>query len=355
MKIRIASFLVFLIVISFITGCGNDSSFYSEEYYSTVFSTDSTDVEISSDPKEDVLSVYKTTEEQFKNSCVDIVYNDLDSSWNNKWITKELLFDYSENREYLCCATEDLIEEQDGYQRIYKVYKIFDRRFDKSFPIQSNDVIRIYGIVTDINMNYANGLNYPIIDMYYADYIREWKKPADNTKTVEELIAEREAESERIEAENKYYNSINSDYTGQTKNTDNMEFLSEEDFKEKCDQMNFKNMVDSTEDLSGRNIKIHVKLTSHEVFAFEEAKKKHLGDLADKYSINDNVWYGRLYYERTQKYIGDPILLYFADNNTYNIDDLKKDQELTVYGTVLNYKINDGFHNEFDFLVIYIE
>lgn len=295
-------------------------------------------------------------EEYFKNSCTEITYNDLDESWIGKWVTKEILFNSSEKEEYECGSTEDFIEEMNGYQRTYRAYKIYDQRIDKSFPIQSNDVIRIYGIVTDIKYNWGNGLNYPIIDMYYADYIREWRKPADTTKSIEELISERNAEKERLEAENEYYASLNSDYIGQTKNVDNMETLSEDEFKEKCDSMNFKNMVDSTEDLSGRYVKLHIQLTSHKVFAFEEGKQERLGALADLYDINDNVWYSRLYYERTEKYIGEPILLYFVNNDTYNLDKLERSQELTVYGKILDYEVNDGYHNELkEFLVVYIE
>lgn len=294
-------------------------------------------------------------EDEFKLSCVEVVYNDIDKEWIGKYVTKEILFTSTEQAEYQCASTESYVEEYSDYQHVYAIYDIFDCRFDKSFPIYSNDVIRIYGIVTDVEMNYANGLYYPIIDMYYADYIREWRKPISENKSIDELIQERNAEKERIRAENEYYDSLNSDYTGTTKNVDDMESLNEAEFKTNCDSMNFKNMVDATEDLTGRYVKIHLQLTSHKVFTSEEAKRNRLDNLVDMYSINNNVWYSRLFYERTEKYIGEPILLYFADNSSYNLDTLKKDQELIVYGIVLNYTINEGFHNEFDFLAVYIE
>lgn len=294
-------------------------------------------------------------EDEFKLSCVEVVYNDIDKEWIGKYVTKEILFTSTEQAEYQCASTESYVEEYSDYQHAYAIYDIFDCRFDKSFPIYSNDVIQVYGIVTDVEMNYANGLYYPIIDMYYADYVREWRNPESENKTIDEVIQERNAEKERIKDENEYYDSLNSDYSGITKNVNDMKSLSETEFKENCDSMNFKNMVDSTEDLTGRYVKIHLQLTSHKVFTSEEAKRNHLDNLVDLYSINNNVWYSRLFYERTEKYIGEPILLYFADNYSYNLDTLKKDQELIVYGIVLNYTINEGFHNEFDFLAIYIE
>lgn len=294
-------------------------------------------------------------EDEFKLSCVEVVYNDIDKEWIGKYVTKEILFTSTEQAEYQCASTESYVEEYSDYQHAYAIYDIFDCRFDKSFPIYSNDVIQVYGIVTDVEMNYANGLYYPIIDMYYADYVREWRNPESENKTIDEVIQERNAEKERIKDENEYYDSLNSDYSGIAKNVNDMKSLSETEFKENCDSMNFKNMVDSTEDLTGRYVKIHLQLTSHKVFTSEEAKRNHLDNLVDMYSINNNVWYSRLFYERTEKYIGEPILLYFADNYSYNLDTLKKDQELIVYGIVLNYTINEGFHNEFDFLAIYIE
>lgn len=130
-------------------------------------------------------------EEDFKNTCVEIIYNDIDSEWIGKHVTKEILFTETEQSEYQCASTESFIEDLDSYQHVYTIYDIYDCRLDKSFPIYANDVIRIYGIITDIGTNYANGLDYPIIDMYYADYIREWRKPIEEAKSMEELIQER--------------------------------------------------------------------------------------------------------------------------------------------------------------------
>lgn len=113
------------------------------------------------------------SEKDFKNNCVEIIYSDLDDEWIGKYVTKEILFTSTEQHEYQCASTESYIENLDGFQHVYTIYDIYDCRFDKSFPIYANDVIRIYGIITDIDTNYANGLEYPIIDMYYADYIRE--------------------------------------------------------------------------------------------------------------------------------------------------------------------------------------
>lgn len=308
-----------------------------------------------SDSEINAMEISSIPEQSFKNMCTEVIYNDLDNSWIGEYVTKEILFTSSESLEYKCASTESYVEELSGYQRSYAVYDIFDNRFDKSFPIYSGDVIRIYGIVTDVKMNYGNGLNYPIIDMYYADYIREWKHDEDTTKSIQELIGERIAEKEQQEAENQYYNSLNSDYTGHTKNIDDMQVLAEDDFKEKCDSMNFNDMVNSVEDLTGRYVKIHVQLTNHMVFQFEEGKKKYLGDLTDIYDIDDNIWNCKQLCERADKYTGEPVRLYFVDNGTYNLDNLKGEQELIVYGMILDYRINDGFHNRFDFLVVYIE
>lgn len=304
---------------------------------------------------ESEITTTDLTEEEFRNMCIEVKYNDIDKEWIGKYVTKEILFTSSEQTEYQCASTEDYIEDYLEYQHSYRIYDIFDCRLDKSFPIYPNDVIRIYGIITDVKMNYANGLYYPIIDMFYADYIRKWREPIDDTKSIEEIKQERIAENEKIKAENEYFNSLNSDYTGITKNVENMETLSENEFKEKCDSMNFMDMVDSTEDLTGRYVKLHIKITDHKIFTKESGKRRHLGDLVDVYNIDDNVWYAKLFYERTEEYIGNIIWVYFVDNEIYDINSLKEDQELTVYGMILDYEVNKGFHNEFDFLTVYIE
>lgn len=358
MKIKFVLFLLIILITLFIWECGKSKDIisYEQNNSSEAFSAEEyTHTSEPEKPKEDNIDINALPEEDFKNICIEITYNDLSAEWIGKYVTKEILFTSTEQNEYKCASTESYVEDYSGYQNAYAIYDIFDCRFDKSFPIYSNDVIKIYGIITDVKMNYANGLYYPVINMYYADYIREWGKSEADSKSVDELIQERNAEKERINAENEYYNSLNSDYTGTTKNITDMESLSENEFKEKCDSMNFQDMVDSTEDLSGRYVKIHIKLTDHKIFTKESGKRNCLGELVDKYKINDNVWYGKLFYERTEEYIGDLIWVYFVENEEYELDNLKEGQELTVYGMVLNYEINNGFHNDFDFLVVYIE
>lgn len=138
--------------------------------------------------EEDILV---SDEDSFKSSCLEIDYDSIDEELIGRPVTKEILFTSSDASEYRCASTESYVEEYSGYQHVYKIYDIFDCRRDKSFPIHSNDVVRIYGIVTDIRINYANGLNYPIIDMYYADYIREWGETKENSKSMDQLIQER--------------------------------------------------------------------------------------------------------------------------------------------------------------------
>lgn len=358
MKNKFILFLLILLAALFMGKCENSqniSSYEQNNSYETFSSEIDSEVSVSENTNDNITDVYSLPEEEFKNMCIEVTYNDLNTEWIGKYVTKEILFTSSEQNEYKCASTESYIEDYSDYQKTYAIYDIFDCRFDKTLPIYSYDVIKIYGVITDIKMNHANGLYYPVINMYYADYIREWGKSSNDSKSVDDLIQERIAEKERIAVENEYFNFLNSDYTGQTKNIADMELLSENEFKEKCDSMNFKNIVDSTEDLSGRYVKIHIKLTDHKIFTTESGKRNCLGDLVDKYKINDNVWYGKLFYERTEEYIGNFIWLYFVDDNDYDLESLKENQELTVYGMILNYKINNGYHNNFDFLVVYIE
>lgn len=295
------------------------------------------------------------SEEQFKHSCIEVVYNDIDKEWIGKYVTKEILFTSTEQDEYQCASTESYVEDYSDYQHVYAIYDISDSRIDKSFIIYSGDVMQVYGEITDVKMNNSNGLYYPIIKMYYADYVRKWREPIDNAKSIDEITQERISEREKELVETEYFNSLNSDYNGKSKNIENMELLGEEDFKTYCDSMNFNDMTSSTEDLTGRYVKINIQLDRHKVFKSDDAKRKHLDDLVDIYSINNNVWYANLFCERNDGYLKMQTLSYFTNNDSYNIENLKNKQELAVYGIVLNYSINNGYHNDFDILVIYIE
>lgn len=358
MKFKDILLITVISVIIFVHGCASPNSISPNRQ--NILKADIFKKEYNITPKNqniDKADIKNLTEEEFKNNCIEIIYNDLNDEWIGKYVTKEILFTSAEQHEYQCASTESYIEDLNIFQHVYTIYDIYDCRFDKSFPIYSNDVIRIYGIITGINTNYANGLEYPIIDMYYADFIREWRQPIEEARSMDELIQERNAERERIEAEKEYYNSLNSDYTGQTKNVDNMDQLNEEDFKTYCDSMNFKNMFHSSEDLSGRYVKMHIQLTTHKVFKSDASKRTRLNNLVEIYSIDDNIWYGKLFLERTGEYGGNPVLLYFADNGIYDLNSLKENQTLVVYGLVMNYEVSEveTIHNKFDFLVVYIE
>lgn len=52
---------------------------------------------------------------------------------------------------------------------------------------------------------------------------------------------------------------------------------------------------------------------------------------------------------------GNISIVYFANNSTFDVGNLKKNENLIIYGRIVNYKVNDGYNNEFDILTIYIE
>lgn len=336
-------FLIFIIVIVFVKISLNDEDSLSGQVEDLIISNDSE------------ILYNDLSEDEFKLLCDELDYNDIDDNIIGKPITKEILFGDFDGQKYTCGATEDYIEDLENYQNNYRIYRIYDKRKNNSFFIKDKDVIRIYGVITDVKTNYANGLEYPIIDMYYADYIRKWRESVDETKSIDEITEEREQEQSLVKAEQEYYASLNSDYNGISKNVLNMESLSEKEFKEKCDAMNFRKMADSTEDLTGRYIKIHIQLKSNKLFSDEEAKRKYLGDLVDIYNIDDNIWTGYLYNERGDNYTGELIYFYFANNNSYDIDSLAENDELVAYGRVIDYEMRDNLHNKFDFLIIYME
>lgn len=187
-----SSFLHSLIIYATIAGLfsigKNDSDEDDTEYLDSQSQYESEENTESLEPEIDISDI---PEEQFKDECLEIEYNDLSKEWIGKFVTKEILFTDSMQDEYVCASTEDYIEDYKEYQHTYRVYDIYDCRFDKSFPIYYYDVTRIYGEIIDIGCNYANGLDYPIINMYYADYIRKWRHDTDTSKSIDDIKKER--------------------------------------------------------------------------------------------------------------------------------------------------------------------
>lgn len=299
-----------------------------------------------------VKTISEIGEDDFKSNCVEITYNDLDEEWIGKYVTKEIIFGDLEVENNVCVATEDLIEELDGYQHSYRIYKINDVRLDKSFPINENDVIRVYGIIKDVNKNYANGLFYPVIDMYYVEYKRKWGDIVDETKDINEIIEEREKEKIRLKEEEKYYNSLNSDYSGTSKNVDAMDELSLGEYINCCDKLNYNDLY-SGEDFTGRYVAIHVQLFSHKIFTSEKGKENRLGDWTDIQFVQNDVWEITVYNEKAEDYIADFGTIYFLNKEDISPNNLKKGDKLIIYGQLINHPKET--YDDWEVLVRYYE
>lgn len=64
------------------------------------------------------------SEADFKASCIEVDYNDLDDTWIGKNVTKEILFTSSDKESYTCGATESYVEDFDDFQKTYNIYEI---------------------------------------------------------------------------------------------------------------------------------------------------------------------------------------------------------------------------------------
>lgn len=233
---------------------------------------------------EDVINVETTTikteltEEEYKSFCEEIIYNDIDEGLIGKLVYKDLIWHTKGESEIYnsCAAIEDFNETFNFYQHSYRVYEIKDCRLDNTFPIESNDIVRVYGVVDEVQMNFSNGLYYPKISAYYIDYIRKYGKEAEG-KTMSEIENERYEKYAREEAERNYKNSLNTDYSGETKNIDGMDELPLEEFMSHCDKLNYNNLYNG-EDYTGRYVCIHAELFSHKRFKNETTKKEKFGN-----------------------------------------------------------------------------
>lgn len=295
-------------------------------------------------------------EEEFKALCEELVFKDIDENTIGKYVTKELIFDGGLNHEdgyilYECGATEDFLEDLGVYQKTYNLYRIKDYRIQKDFPIEGSDVMRIYGIVEDVSKSYKTGNYNPTIKIYYADYIRRYGEKPEEAKTEEEIRKEREEAAKELE----YKNSLNSDYTGTTKNIGNMDELPLTEYMMYCDAMNLRDVVNLNEDFTGRYVKLHIQVSDHKKFKNNEGKTNRLGKWAKIEKVQDDVWYCKLYNERVDEYVYPKSkidTLYFLNTEGIDASALSKGDKLIVYGQLVKHDKDSG---EFEMLVRYYE
>ncbi|MDE7252689.1 MAG: hypothetical protein K2O32_07090 [Acetatifactor sp.] len=294
-----------------------------------------------------------SSEEEFKNLCSEIVYNDISEQTVGKYVYKDLFnwqIKESDNR-YLCNAIEDFIEDLKTYQKTYRNYGIIDCRYDSSFPIENSDIIRVYGIVDSVSQSYFTGGYNPTIKVYYIEYIRKYGEEPEN-KTMGEIRDERIARNEQIRQEIEYKNSLNTDYNGTTKNIDEMDELDLEDYLSHCDEMNYSNLTNG-EDLTGRHVAIHVQLFKHKIFKSEKGKENRIVKWINIEFIQDDIWEIEFYSEQAEDYIPDFGVLYFQNIENISPMDMRSGENIIAYGQIINHPKES--YDDWEVIVRYYE
>lgn len=312
--------------------------------------------EITQKPLNDVLK----NEIEFKNLCTELIYNDINKNSIGTYVYKDL-FSWNKNDnkndtdyDYSSVALEDFIEDLKSYQYTYRNYYIKDYRFDKTFPIESNDILRVYGVIEDVSWSYFNGQYNPKIKMYYADYIRKYRKEVEN-KTIEQIKNERYKKYKEQEEEKKYKNSLNTDYTGITKNDKNMNELPLNEYIKKCDKVNYSNLTNG-EDFTGRHICLNVQTFSMEKFVNENRKNNKFKNMVNPQNVQDNFWICKIYSEMAGYYIipyAHFETLYFLNTEKIYPSNLKKEQNLIIYGQITKFDLHNK--GDMEILVRYYE
>lgn len=348
-------FILALCVLSIICTAGYSYETEHETNDNLVTKNDN-NANIENDTAFNEISLNTENEEEFKLKCEELVFKDIDKNTIGKYVTKELIFDGGTIQDggytlYECGATEDFLEELGVYQKTYNVYRIKDYRIDKDFPIEGSDVMRIYGIVEDVSKSYKTGNYNPTINIYYAEYIRKYGEKAEDAKSEEEIKKEREENAK----ESEYKEDLNSDYTGISKNISNMDEMALVEYMMYCDAMNFKDIVNSNEDFTGRYVKLHVQVVEHKKFKNDEGKTNRLGEWVEIENVQDDVWYCKLYNEQSGEYVYSKSKLntiYFLDTESIDASILSKGDKIVVYGQLVKHNDENG---EFEMLVRYYE
>lgn len=282
---------------------------------------------------------------------VKLVYSQVDKNLIGKKVYQEFAVLSVEKNEIRCCTMDYIDEEYKDYRNIYAICVINDTRELENIIVKPNDVVYIEGIVVDVYPNNGNGLYTPEINATTIKYIRELFHTKEEAVSEEELQKKRLAERDEFEAKI----NANSNYSGISKNIDNMDILSDDEIMMYSDEVNFRDMENIREeqgDMNHRFVKIHLKISNHKRMQKDERKAEIATAALTNSAICSDYFLSRQFNESIQDYYDGPVIGVYFKEGIKGVEKLHDKDEIVVYGQIINYETEYG---AFDILVSIIE
>lgn len=129
--------------------------------------------------------------------------------------------------------------------------------------------------------------------------------------------------------------------------TENEEvILSEEEYKELCEELWYKDIFFSEENLKGKNIKILVYVEEQKFFKAESIYDSTTSDFINKYSLKRDLLACGVRRKDEDSYVGGQINLYFSDDFDIDPMECSTGEQYIVYGEIVDYSRNtwDGYN-----------
>lgn len=147
------------------------------------------------------------------------------------------------------------------------------------------------------------------------------------------------------------------DYANESGKIINEDALSEQDFKSRCKEMWYKDIVFSEDNLEGEYVKVRLYIEDSGVINPEKYYDARVEELIKNYHLDRTISMVGVYDDETGTY-GSPndIGILYSLNTGYTATDFPPGTYITLYGKIINYAVNkwDG-HNSAYFMPKYIE
>lgn len=139
--------------------------------------------------------------------------------------------------------------------------------------------------------------------------------------------------------------SIENEVLKETTETEEV-ILTEEEYKELCEELWYNDIFFSEENLKGKNIKIFVYVEEQKFFKTESIYDNTVSDFINEYSLKRDLLACGVRRKDEDSYVGGQINLYFSDDFDIDPMECSTGEYYIVYGEIVDYSRNtwDGYN-----------
>lgn len=165
----------------------------------------------------------------------------------------------------------------------------------------------------------------------------ERQKEAENKS--EEIISSIEVEPEKKEEETEEQNTETTETN--ILEEDNIDGMTEDDYKNNCNELFFDDIFFGDNDLEGNYVKLHLFISEKYFFTEKEIMfSDSFKQLNDNYNIYRDFFKCCVLHEGELSYFGEQINLLFSENYDLIPDDYECGDHIVIYGKIIDWSNN---------------